>query len=107
MITSIRIGAIDFKVEEVERLIGSNSEGTNTYLNGRIKYEQALISVEKNVATAVKPAILWHECLHGLLDRAGYEEHPEDVITALGYGLVEIIRDNPKLIAFTLDPNLS
>jgi hypothetical protein len=31
--------------------------------------------------------VLWHEVIHGLLYQAGYVEHTEEMVLALGYAI--------------------
>lgn len=100
--TTIRIGPIVYDVSEKPRLIGADNQGGSVWLNGNIKYSESKVLIEAELGNDMKIAALWHEALHGVLYHAGQGEHPESIIIALGYGLVQLIRENPELIALTL-----
>lgn len=96
----VKIGPVLYRVEMEPKLMGSNGDGSSSWLNGRIRYEQAQIEVCAEVAEQTQPAVLVHEILHGILEQAGMEEHPEQAIIALGYGLVQVLRENPGLVQY-------
>lgn len=101
MIDVIRIGAIDYKVTEREDLHYVNDDGKKCALHGDIRWGAAEIRVATEQNEQVKIATLWHEAVHGILNNAGIDDHPEQIVMALGYGLVQLVRDNPELIKLT------
>ncbi len=50
-----------------------------------------------------KIATLWHEMFHAILHNAGHREHPEGILDALSFGVIEILRDNPAMIEWSLE----
>jgi hypothetical protein len=103
---TIKIGPVTYRVEQVLRLLGSNSDGSSTWLNGRVRYEKALIELEKELPEEVEPIAIVHEIIHAILEQAGINDVPESIVIALGYGLVQVLRDNPELIDL-IRPNVS
>ena len=91
------IGTRNYKVQEVKDLknpIGQNAYGTHTFDNLNIKIDK---SIDKNL----KPLILFHEVLHGLMCSCEVEldyEKEEHVVKNLTHGLVKFMQDNPAFI---------
>lgn len=98
MIDSVKIGAVHYSVAEIKDLHRLDGDGRKQWLHGQIIHADASIKIEDDQALMVKRATLLHEIMHGILHRAGFEEHPETAIIALGYGLLEVLRDNPALV---------
>lgn len=90
---SVRIGAIDFRVAEVN---GLRVDGT--LLNGHIQHDKALIEIEEELDPQIKWITLWHEVAHGILMVGGISDHTEGSVVALGYGIPQVLRDNPHLV---------
>lgn len=94
----VQIGPIPYSVKEVDDLHDVNDEGKKRWLHGVIKWASATIEVERGQSEDVKVTTLVHEALHGILNNAGQDDHPESMIIALGFGLVQLLRDNPDLV---------
>jgi len=92
-----------YSVEQVPKLLGDNSDGTSSFLNGKITYQDTAIQIEQGMAEQLKPITLVHEALHGILEQAGITDEAENIIVALGYGVVALMRNNPALVAYILD----
>lgn len=60
-LTTIKIGPVTYRVERVLRLLGSNGDGTSTWLNGRVSYEKLLIELEQELPEQLVPIALVHE----------------------------------------------
>lgn len=102
LVDKVVIGTVTYAVQEVTDLHIVGENGEKKLLNGHIIYGESVIKVDRYHSPDMKVVVTWHEVLHGLLDQAGVEDHPEDVVRALGYGLVRLIRDNPALVAMTV-----
>lgn len=89
---TLRIGGVDFSVAEIEDL----REG-NTGLNGHIRFNLSTIEVEATLGEQQKRTVIWHEVIHGILEHAGFDEHEERMVCALGYGIVQVLKDNEWL----------
>lgn len=104
MIDRLKIGQVFYSVEAEPRLIVGGSDGHDRYLNGHIQYHTCRIRIEAEANEQIKPQIVIHEALHGILHQAGFEDdHPEKEIIALGYGLIALLRDNPDFVRWVLD----
>jgi hypothetical protein len=99
---SIQIGPVAYAVRERDDLHTVDGDGKKAWLNGQILYSEAEIRVAADQADVRKVITLWHEALHGILDQAGLDKHDEQAIIALGFGLVQLVRDNPALVALTV-----
>ena len=83
------VGGVVFGVEQVE---GLHEEGVK--LSGTIRYGDCVIRVEASDAPQSKWQTLWHEAMHALFRVSGREtEH--GVVDMLGYGVIQVLRDNP------------
>lgn len=100
MIKSLKIGPIPYIVKEESKLVGPNGDGHTTWLNGRVRYERALIEVDADLPDDVKRVCLLHEALHAIAEQAGITDEPEPLIAALGYGLLKLLRENPALVEY-------
>lgn len=101
MIDHLQIGPLRYAIREVQDLHDIGNKGKKQWLYGQIRWRELVIQLEANQADDRKVATLWHEALHGIVDATGHE-HDEHVIDALAFGLVQLIRDNPGLIAMTV-----
>jgi hypothetical protein len=90
---TVRIGALDYQVVEVERLQADDRSA----LIGLINTHELVIQVETRLDPQMKLTTVWHETLHGLLCQAGIDEHDEKTLEVLSYGIVQVLRDNPQL----------
>jgi len=88
----IRIGGVDYAVSEVEGLRDGDQS-----LNGWIVFNKHEIQIEKTLSPAKKWIVAWHEVVHGLLEQSGQVDHDEKTVIALGYGITQVLRDNPWL----------
>jgi len=100
MIKTLRIGGFVFAVKQ-EKNLTADFGGQTTRYNGIIRYEDCEIEIAADRPEPVKAATLWHEALHGILEQAGIVDQPENIITALGYGVVALFRDNPAFVRWT------
>ena len=102
MIDFLKVGPVVYTVKEVSDLHSIEDDGKKQLLNGRIRYADSEIQISTDQSTQRKLITLWHEAIHGIIDTAGYEYHDEQQICALGFGLVQLIRDNPSLTQLTV-----
>jgi hypothetical protein len=101
VIQSVKVGPIRFDVSLVKKLNAVNDAGTGMeWLNGRVLWQESLIEIEEGLNEDVRRAALLHEVLHAVLEQAGITEHPETSVVALGYGLLQLLRANPELVAY-------
>lgn len=101
----VLIGPISYSVKEIDDLHSVDDEGKKKWLHGHIMYADALIKVANDQSDDMKITTVWHELLHGIMDQAGIDEHPESLIRMLGYALVRLVQDNPELIKVTIGEN--
>lgn len=99
MIPEVKIGPLRYRVVEDYPLISDEHQ----MLYGEICYSEGEIKVDSRSNSSLKPVILWHEMLHGILSMAGVEVANEDqVIEAISHGIVMVLQDNPDLYPFTV-----
>ena len=91
---TVKIGPLTYTVTEDYPLIASDGE----MLYGEIAYEACTIRISSRAAEGLKPVILWHEILHGILSQAGLEMPNEEAVAeALSHGIVQVLQDRPEL----------
>lgn len=86
---TIKVGAMDLTVETVEDEV-VDFWAQLDHNGGRIVLNDAVIGDQKMVT-------LWHEIIHSLLAQGGYLDHNESHIETLGYGIVQVLKNNPDL----------
>ena len=89
----IKVGEVNYKIVE-------QSEINNGDSIGYITHHDATIRIDQDVDEQVKPMVLVHEVLHAILHAAGFQEHSESYVSALSYGLVQVLRENPEFIQY-------
>lgn len=89
---SVKIGPVVYEVKEEMRL-------ANDGLYGQIVYSESVIEMNPMMKPQHRDITLWHEMLHGMLLQGGIREHDERILDVLAHGLVQLIKDNPKLVA--------
>lgn len=104
MIPNVKIGAVNYEVKEVDDLHTIGNKGKKHAMHGLITWTNATIELKTGQAHDVTVSVLWHEIVHGILVHAGHNAHDEQLVCALGYGLMQVVRDNPELIAYTVNP---
>lgn len=65
---------------------------------GAILYADSCISLQPGLTQAFQEVILWHEMIHAILSQSGLRDQEEQVIHAIAYGVVEVLKDNPELV---------
>lgn len=98
----IRIGALAYEVKEITDLHDVDKDGRKRWLHGHILWRECRIEIEEKQAHERKVACLWHEAVHGMLEYAGISDESEQMVIAVAYGLVRLIRDNPALVSATI-----
>ncbi len=99
--TQIKLGPVTYAVHNAEPL----SESDEGCVAGEISYLTGNIYIKDSLSTDYKRTTLWHEIIHGLLHQSGQLEasQDEDLVTALGFGITQLLRDNPELYVFTVE----
>lgn len=106
MIETVKIGLIRYDVHEADRHNAPpdvfKSENVDDWVLGEIFYGKAKIYIDDEQSEQTKPTTLMHEILHGILVQAGQYKANENegLINALSFSLVQLIRDNPELVAY-------
>lgn len=101
MIATVKIGPIVYQVKEKDDLHRVDGDGRKQWLHGHVVYDDAEIRVASDQDEQVKITVIWHESLHAMLYAAGQDDGAENLVRALGYSLVQFVRDNPELIRLT------
>lgn len=88
MLKRIKVGPVWYSVEHVDDLkdMGDCDEATAT------------IRICTGMAVDVEAVTLMHEVLHAALFSLGHVKHSELLVDGLAYQLVQILRENPKLL---------
>jgi ssRNA-specific RNase YbeY (16S rRNA maturation enzyme) len=91
----IKIGPISYDVVEVSELASDAG-----MLHGDINFSKCRIRLDADDNAQRQHQTLWHEVLHGILHGAGIRDgHSEQQIEALAHGIIQVLQDNPLLVA--------
>lgn len=107
MLKNIIIDAVNYRVEETEEVIIHEGKECGAI----VEYGKALITIRKdeNIGEGLKPKLLMHEIIHALLHERGMDDAAEDetLVDELASGLVNLIRQNPQLINFITNTEMT
>ena len=103
---TLKIGPMRYDVTEKQDLHTVDEQGVKRFLHGHIVYDALEIRVNADQAAERKIVTLWHEAIHGLCANAGIDDEDEQVVIALGFGLVQLVRDNPELVRLTVEADV-
>lgn len=103
MISEVKIGGIRHKIVTVSDLHSVDDKGLKVSFYGQIEYKTGLIKLESDACLDQQKSTLIHEIMHGVLSQAGQEDHDEKQLVILGYGLYQVLRDNPELVALIIE----
>ena len=89
----VHIGGIEYLVVEHDPL----REGDER-IDGQFCHTESEIRLDAGLGEQARRVTLWHEIIHGCLVHAGYtNEHDEQMVAALAYSVMQVVRDNPWL----------
>lgn len=94
--SKMRIGAIDYSIEEREEF--RDDDGTK--LNGLVQHTECAIVIEASMPEQAKYQTLWHEVLHAIAAQAGMDGNEaitHSLLDMFAYGISGALRDNPWL----------
>lgn len=98
MINQLKIGPVVYTVRETAlEAIPDEDEAPV----GQINFYQREIRIDPSIDPALKSEVLWHEIMHAILHQTGHADD-EDLVMALGYGIFQVIQENPTLLRLTL-----
>ena len=89
---SIVIGPLTYKIEEISDLY---HKGTAIF--GFFNPTNVVIQIEKDIPGQRRLITLWHEILHAILNHADRGDVDDNVISTLGFGVVQVLQANPFL----------
>lgn len=88
--SEIAIGHYDWDIEFTDNL----REG----VWGDCEHRKCVIRIDENLSNIHTATTVLHEVIHAALANCGIMEHDELFVSAASIRLVEIMRDNPKLV---------
>jgi len=95
-VSRIKVGPTHYSVVRRPSPI-TEGEGTNVF--GRTLYDSSQLIIANHLSPEVEILTILHEVFHAMLFHCGIKQHDEPFVeTASGY-LLDLIRDNSKLIA--------
>lgn len=94
------VGDIPYTIEKKDRI--TTEEGKN--LDGQITYNTATIEIVEGMPIQVERFIVWHEIAHACFEAAGHNAYrmDEDLVDCVAHKIVEVLRANPQLVAYTV-----
>ena len=91
-VQSVRVGAIDYKLLQEKGLV------KHSHVYGEIRYVKSKIALDAKLGEQHARCTLFHEIIHGILEQGGYTRHDERMVNIIATGVVQVLRDNPKLL---------
>jgi len=103
----IKISAYSYTVRRDEAAIDRVSVTGQIDLMGNISHRDLVITVRPGPHQQERVTLL-HEVLHGVFEAVGLDDRPEfgtgnlqeEIISALDVTLLQVLEDNPTLVAF-------
>ena len=108
---SLRIGAFTYEVVWPKHVLDVNQYGqpdaTLETLSARADHFELRISVATAGARPVQRKSLLHEVIHACNWISGHDDtsSEEQFVRALAFPLLDVLRDNPELVAFLTEPD--
>lgn len=99
-LTAVKVGAVTYDVAFVDNLVDLRDDGTWKGLHGRVGYTDCKIKIEADQNEQVQHATVLHEAIHAILHNAGHDDHDENLVVALGFGLHALLKENPDLVTW-------
>lgn len=98
---TVRIGPMKYDIKMVGDLHLIDEEGDKRECSGLHSPYLQLIQLNADNPNEYNLATLIHEITHGILESAGQKgEHPEPLVNAIAYGMLDLMRQNPRLIDY-------
>lgn len=91
MLDKVKIGAITYDITRDATL-------HDTGFNGQIRFNRCQIVIAENLHPVAAQQVLWHEIVHGIMQQAGITKQPENIVDAIAYGVMQVLRDNPGIV---------
>ena len=95
---SIRVGAFEYAVVTISEL-ESLQQNNIGYLNTN----DFTIGIAEHIADPRRAEVVLHETFHAIFRGFGFEldhELEEKLVTLLGQGMLQVMRDNPQMVAW-------
>lgn len=86
---SLKVGPIIYPIEYIADLKNGDVE-----LDGWVQYNPTVIQLEAGVCKQRELTCLWHEALHAILTQSGRSNHDHNMLDALSYGIIGVLKDN-------------
>jgi len=101
-IRTLDIGGFPYQVELMDGAI-TDADDEEQALAGLVTYSELKIQLDKSLPEPMRKSVLLHEALHAVLYQAGHTGDHEQLVTALGYGMLTLLRHNRALAAYLLE----
>lgn len=100
----VNVMGVEFTVgwEEGLSFEALDEEGEKIQVSGHVDYEKQSIVAARGGSEYTRRVVLLHEVLHSILHITGQPDD-EVMVRALGYALLYVLRNNPRLVAFLLE----
>jgi hypothetical protein len=108
---AIRIGAFTYKVIWEEHVLELDRYGKEDpeqeTLSARADHMTLEIHVSTSLVLAVQRKSLLHEVIHACNWITGHDDavNEEEFVRALAFPMLDVLRDNPQLVAFLTSPD--
>lgn len=90
------VGPVIYSIQEVPDLHDTDNDGKKQELFGYINYKDLLLQLDEGMTPPQQLATILHEAVHAILEQGG-QDIPENAVVTLGYGLANLLINNPWL----------
>lgn len=100
---TVKIGTTSYQVKRVKDLHDIKDGSVKRGLLGCVDYTKREIEIDAALSPPAAIDTVWHEVVHAILYHAGHTEQNENQVLALGYGIIDFLRNNPAVVKATIE----
>ena len=92
--SNVTIAGIPYAVD----LVTPKAAALSTKFAASIDYEGQTITIGEQAPASMEISF-WHECIHGMMNALGLEDHDEKLVEGLAHQMYLFRKDNPDMLA--------
>ena len=89
---SVQISGIPYAV----KIIPTEANALANKFAASIDYEGQTIAIGEQAAESMRVSF-WHECIHGMMNALGLDDHDEKLVEGLAHQMFLFTKDNPDV----------
>lgn len=101
---TVVIGPYRYRVVVDQAIVDAACREAGAHLCGSADHQTQTISISPKLGPDARAEVLVHECVHAIFEQTSVERglkgDVERVVEVLGYGILDLLRRNPELVAY-------